>query len=748
MIHLKNAQKSLPQRNVGVTSMIQGTRIGSLVLLFVLLLQPVKSFGVTARSTITKSGIIINTVDQKVELAVTNNSAFRISISKTGTPDVIASTFIDKSEFVSTKFTLVSKPPMYGIKTTYGKLIINTDTREWSLFDAKEKTLITKGTYHSMDSLQSFTHSISDKGRIYGTGNYSTKNLIKTKSEAKQGNGTSDLPYLWNTAGFSVLGITKDDNKPANWTAVGSSVNWTFKGTSADLYVWPAKTLYDAASGYVKLTGKPKLPPKWAFGYLQSQWGWADRAYIENVLSNFRTRKLPVDAFIIDFEWYTPMPDYAVKKEGLPDYSDFSFNPKLFPEPAKQLAEYKSQGVKFIGIRKPRLGNSSRLDLARNNGWLIEPKTNNRDLNYSNDSLRSWYGAQNKPLLDAGVDAWWNDEGESYYSCYYWWNKAEVDLRASARPNDRHFSINRSFSPGVQRMGFCTWNGDIRSTWKALLETPADLLNFSLSGMYYSTCDIGGFGDKGPEKEVLVRWFQAGVFLPVMRAHSNIFTPPHFPWLWGDDSEAAIRKALNLRYQLIPYIYSLGHEAYTTGAPIIRPLVMEFPNDTTVANMTDEWLMGKGLLAAPLLNAGGTRSVYLPDDLWFDFQTGQALKGPCKLTVTKALDEIPVYVRAGTILPLGPVIQYTGQDTIAPLEIRIYPGRDGSFTMSEDDGKSYDYTKSKVRRTNYIWSDVTKTLSWKVEGTYSDKRVFKTIRVVLGNEIKMAVLDKKGRLTF
>jgi len=748
MIHLKNAQKSLPRIFFRVTSMIQSTRIVSLVLFIMLLLQPSKSFGETAHSSMTKNGLILQTADQKVELAVANNSAFRISISKKGATNVIASTFIDDSNLVSAKFKVVSKPPLFGLKTSYGQLMINTETKEWSLFDAKGTTLLTKGSYTSTDSLQGFTHSISEIGHIYGSGNYSTKNLIKTKSEAKQGNGTSDLPYLWNTAGFSVLGITKDDNKPANWTAEGSAVNWTFKGTSADFYVWPAKTLYDAASGYVKLTGKPKLPPKWAFGYLQSQWGWADKAYIEDALSNFRTRKLPVDAFIFDFEWYTTMPDYAVKKEGLPDFSDFAFNPKLFPEPAKQIADYKSQGLKFIGIRKPRLGNTGNLDFVRQNGWLIQPNTDNRDLDYSKDSLRSWYGAQNRPLLDAGVDAWWNDEGESYYSCYYWWNKAQVDLRASARPNDRHFTINRSFSPGVQRLGFATWNGDIRSTWNALQETPADLLNFSLSGMFYGSCDIGGFGDKGPEKEVLVRWFEAGVFLPVMRAHSNIFTPAHFPWLWGEDSEVAIRKALNLRYQLIPYIYSLGHEAYTTGAPIIRPLVMEFPNDTTVANMTDEWLVGKGLLAAPLLNAGGIRSLYLPDDLWYDFHTGQALKGPCKLTVTKALDEIPVYVRAGTILPFGPVVQYTGQDTIAPLEIRIYPGHDGSFTMTEDDGKSYDYSKCEVRKTTYTWSDLTKTLSWKVEGTYIDKNVFKTIKVVLGNNVKTIGLENKGKVTF
>ncbi len=143
-------------------------------------------------------------------------------------------------------------------------------------------------------------------------------------------------------------------------------------GTSADLYIWPAKTLYDALNGLVQITGKPKIPPKWAFGYLQSRWGWTRPCLYRKCLDSFRTLKLPVDAFIYDFEWYTVTPDYSIGSNGAPDFSDFGFNPNLFPEPARQIANYHSKGIKFIGIRKPRLGNTANLDLARNNGWLNE----------------------------------------------------------------------------------------------------------------------------------------------------------------------------------------------------------------------------------------------------------------------------------------------------------------------------------------------------------------------------------------
>ena len=178
----------------------------------------------------------------------------------------------------------------------------------------------------------------------------------------------------------------------------------------------------------------------------------------------------------------------------------------------------------------------------------------------------------------------------------------------------------------------------------------------------------------------------------------------------------------------------------------MRPLLMEFPADTTVANMTDEWLVGKGLLAAPILNEGGKRNIYLPKDTWYDYYTGEAIKGGKTISVDKALDEIPLYVRAGTILPVGPVIQYSEQASAKPLEIHIYPGKNGSFKMIEDDGISYNYIKGNIRTTAYHWNDRTKTLTWKVSGAYNGKNVYKTIKVVVGKREKVAVVGREGRL--
>ena len=710
------------------------------VLLLIAVWQLTAVFSAGAQIAKIPHGILVTAGDRQVELLTVNDAAFCLTLNG----PVMKSIFIDGHNNPHTSYTVISASPTYGIKTSYGKLLINTDTREWSLYDAAGQALVKGGRYSFTDTSVQITQPVG--GLLYGSGNRLSKDLEKSQSGSSVSNGLAGIPYFWNSTGYSAFGVSEKDDTPATWNG-GKEVTWTFSGKAANLYLWPAKTMYEGASGYVKLTGRPKLPPRWAFGYLQSQWGWADSTYIADVATKFRTHKLPVDAFIFDFEWYTTLPDYAVKKEGKEGFTDFTFNPKLFPHPAKQIAELKSQGLKFIGIRKPRIGNNLLLDTARENGWLSSPNTDSRDLNFSNASLRKWYENKNRPLIKAGVDAWWDDEGESYYTCYYWWNKAQHDLLATARPNYRHFTLNRAFSPGDQRFGYCTWTGDIFATWQSLADVPKDLLNFSLAGMYYGACDIGGFQGT-PTKEMLVRWFEAGVFFPIMRSHSNIGTTAHFPFLWGEDGEAAMRKALDLRYQLLPYIYSLGHEAYNTGAPIMRALVMEFPADTTVANLADEWLVGKGLLVAPILNEGGKRNIYFPDDTWYDYYTGEVIKGSKTISVDKALDQIPVYVRAGTILPVGPVIQYSEQTSAAPLEIHVYPGKNGRFTMVEDDGVSYNYTKGNTRTTTYYWNDKTRTLTWNVSGSYVGKNTYKTIKVIVGKVEKLATIGQKGSVVF
>jgi alpha-glucosidase len=301
----------------------------------------------------------------------------------------------------------------------------------------------------------------------------------------------------------------------------------------------------------------------------------------------------------------------------------------------------------------------------------------------------------------------------------------------------------------VQRLGAAAWTGDIDADWATFSRTPASLLNWSLAGMPYSACDIGGF-NQTPSPQLLARWVEAGVFFPIMRTHSTVMTTPHFPWLFGNTAMTAIRDALDLRYRLIPYYYSLAHETYATGLPIMRPLVMEFPRDPQVANLADQWLMGSRLMAAPILTTNNQRSIYLPADNWYFLNNNTELAGGRTITATVAPEGIPVLVRAGTILPLAPVLQHTSELPGGPLEVQIYPGSNASFTLVEDDGQTTTYEQGEVRRTEFKWNDRARVLTWKVEGSYDGADTFKALNVKLfapaGIQQAGSNIDAGGRL--
>jgi alpha-glucosidase len=699
-----------------------------------------------------QSGLRVRFGQIQVELAVATPDALRLSLAYGGPPQFIPSSFLaDTNAAGSVPWQVVRKRGMIGIRTKAGALFISPKTGEWTLLNARGKAVIPRhelGGLHQEVAAETTNVTITlgwdrrEPFGVYGCGN-GTNTLQQSKAITGVSNGRAVIPYYWSPTGYTVLAVTGNDNQPARWQAAtnGESLTWTFPGREGELYLMPAASLEDATEAYARLTGFAPVPPRWTFGYLQSRWGWKSRTYIEDTLKQFQNLKIPVDAFIYDFEWYTTNPDYKLPQDGVEGFEDFGWNTNLFPDPAAQIRDYKNQGVHFVGIRKPRLGNRDTLAMARARGWILritnDEYYHSRDVNFHNPDFREWYIGQSAGLLQAGIDGWWNDEGESMFTTYYYWNQTEAEALTRYRPGQRLWTLNRAFSPGVQRLGAAAWTGDIPSSWKALAETPVSLLNWSLAGMPYETCDIGGFSGN-PSTELLSRWMEAGVFFPVMRSHSEIHATPRFPWLFGDEALTAIHRAIELRYRLIPFYYSLAHETSQNGLSLMRPLLMEFPDDSQTANLSDEWMMGDSLLVAPVLQPGGQRSVYLPAGRWYAFGSNLPVKGKRTMAVTAGLYEIPVYVRAGSILPLGPVIQHTSQLPGGPLELQIYPGKDAAFTLYEDDGVTTDYLKGQVRRTTFSWKDKTRRLSWKTEGPYAGPDIFQNLHVV--------VFDPRGKI--
>lgn len=685
-------------------------------------------------------GIALSVNGERIALQVASAHAFCLHMDAEAPAASAKSLFLNgQGRPAGAPYKVVHDGTTIGIATDFGQLLVDLDKRSWSLRDAAGTVLADwalLGEHAPMPPSQPAMFRLSMGApattlppRYYGSGNAPDQGaLTQREGTAKLGNGRSVLPQFWCTAGYGALLVGAHDDAPGAWKADASGhVNWEVAGSGADLYLCPARNLYEWLRDDAELTGFAPVPARWTFGYLQSQWGWKDRAYIDDTLAHFRRDRLPVDAFIVDFEWYTTYPDYRVKTEGDAAFKDFDWNPELFPDPTAQIAGFARQGLHLVGIRKPRLGNSENLAMARGKNWTMDQT---RDLDFSNPAVREWWNENNRPFADAGMAAFWNDEGEHRYTEYGYWNIAEMALFQQARPGQRFWSLNRAFHPGMQRFGAAVWTGDIHADWKTFARTPGEMLSYSLAGMPYSACDIGGYSGE-TQPELLTRWMQAGVFFPVMRAHSEHGMTPHFPWLFGPEAEAAIRQALELRYRLIPYYYSLSHANNVTAAPLMRPLAMEFPDDEKAAVLTDEWLMGRGLLAAPVINEGGARSVYLPGDRWYDFGSTHVTEGPQTIQRTAKLDEIPVYVRAGTLLPLGPVLQYTGEPSPTPLEMQIYPGHDAAFDFVEDDGATQTNPRDGARTTSFSWNEQTRTLSWKVIGNYQGGNVFKTVKAVL-----------------
>ena len=693
-----------------------------------------------------RGGLDLTVGATRIELAPATSSALRLSFSCDGQPVPAPSLFLDASATHPVPWHRVRQDDLAGIQTRAGRILVSPKDGRWLLQNTDRKTLIISrginfrtGTNGSDFSLNVTWEAPSNVVQgVYGSGN-GHPGLLQHETHTQVANGLAVIPYFWSPAGYAILAVSADDNQPASWSLSGGRVTWNFPGKSADLYLMPANSLAAAAEAYAQLTGRAPVPPRWAFGYLQSRWGWKDRAYLEDVLQQFRQRQIPVDAFICDFEWYTPKPDYEVSPQGAAGFSDFGWNTNLFPEPARQIKQYQDAGVRFVGIRKPRLGNPDTLAMTRRQGWMLAnegvrhlEKFQSRDMDFSNPDFRTWYVSQTTNLLAQGVDGWWNDEGEAAYTTYYYWNLAEAVALSQVKPNHRLWTLNRAFSPGLQRLGAAAWTGDIRSTWKVLAETPVSLLNWSLAGMPYSGCDIGGYdGDADPSPELLVRWMEAGVFFPIMRSHSALNRTPRFPWLFGPEAENAIRQAIELRYRLIPFYYSLAHQTFETGLPIMRPLVMEFPHDGKTVDLSAQWLMGSSILVAPVLNPGGNQTIYLPADTWYVFGTNLTISGPRTIGQTVPLDKIPVYVRAGTILPLGPVAQHTGLLCDGDLELQIYPGKNATFTLVEDDGETTAYINGEKRCVTFKWDESTGRLSWTISGSYHGSHVFKSMRVTL-----------------
>ena len=359
----------------------------------------------------------------------------------------------------------------------------------------------------------------------------------------------------------------------------------------------------------------------------------------------------------------------------------------------------------------------------------------------TNPGARKYYWQlMDKALFKMGVDAWWLDttepetegqeenillehklfigSGDRYANIFpLETTRAVYEGQRSASDQKRVFILSRSAFAGSQRYGVTAWSGDVLSDWLSFKRQIPAGLNFSLSGIPYWTTDIGGFisgGDLSDPKfrELFVRWFQFGTFSPIFRVHGTRYNPDENElWSYGPESKILVQYD-NLRYRLLPYIYSLAWKTTSENYTPMRPLVMDFRNDLNVQNIGDQFMYGPAFLVNPVTEQGAAqRHLYLPNGKWYDFWTGSTLEGGKFAHVAAPLDRMPIYVRAGSIIPMGPEEEYSNQKPADSIELRVYPGTDVDFTLYEDQGDTYNYEKGQYATIPLHWNDATHTLT-------------------------------------
>lgn len=547
--------------------------------------------------------------------------------------------------------------------------------------------------------------------------------------------------------------VCKASNTPRlSWRPTANeTVFRSIHAKSLDYVVFYGNDADDVIANYRNLTGNVPMLPLWAYGFWQCRERYTSGKHLVETVEEFRKRNLPVDVIVQDWQYW------GKYGWGVPKFDETNY-----PDPEQFIRQIHDLNARFSISVWENLDKKS--DVAKpyvvNN--LFIPNSPWIDI-YNPETQKTHWDALNENLFVKGVDSWWMDATEpendalagkqtfyglgDFYRLTYplFVSQAVYNGQRKTDSGKRVTILTRSAFAGQQRFGTINWSGDIGWNWDAYKRQIVAGLNFSLTGMPYWTTDIGGFFRPGRGQytdaiyhDILTRWFQWGTFNTIFRMHG--YQTETEPWKYGSTVENNMRKMMNLRYRLMPYIYSEAWKIVKKGSTMMRPLVMDFSNNKRAVEQPYQYMFGKAMLIAPVTAPATNWDVYLPKSAtWFDFWTGKTYNGGQKVNVAAPPDEIPVFIRAGSIIPMGKLMQYTGEKTNDTLEIRIYTGADGAFSLYEDEGDNYNYEKGKYTIIPFSWNEKTQTFSMgKIQGSYAGslkKRVFSIVLVKEGNGV-------------
>lgn len=707
----------------------------------------------------TDNSIIVKTPSGLIELQFFSPTIVRVLKSSSKKIDELKSLSIIAKP-TSTFFSVKQADKLLTITTKALKINVDINNGRLSYYTITGKLLMAEqpNGSHILNSegvKQEF--NLSAKDAIYGLGQHQ-EGVMNYRNHAvtlRQQNMEIAVPILVSSGGYGIFWDNASSTKFQDQQGITSFesaadkiINYYFiDGGNADGVI----------AGLRILTGNAPMFPKWVFGFWQSRERYTSQQELVGVVKKYRDLYVPLDGIVQDWQYWG---------KGDSVWNAIDFGNPLYPDPKAMADSVHQLNAHMIISVWPNFGPQTKIYKEfKEKGMLYTFKTWPEDPTVKvydafNPQARDIYWKYiNKNLFSKGIDGWWLDATEPEQGNPAQSDSAQTFLgkfktlrnayplvttggvyehQRQANPNKRVFILTRSAYAGQQRYGTMTWSGDIQGTWDVLHKQISGGLNLSLSGIPYWNTDIGGFysGTKYPKgvadpafQELYTRWFEFAAFTPMFRSHGT--NTPREIYQFGKKGDLAYdaqEKFINLRYRLQPYIYSSAWQVTAHSSTMMRALAMDFPSDTAVLNINNQYLFGKSILVAPVTDSlyvsranGKTRvdfttvksqNVYLPKGVdWIDFWTGQLYRGGRKIKTKVPIDQIPLFVKSGSIIPFGPLQEYTGEHPDDKLEIRIYPGASGQFTLYEDENDGYNYEHDIYSLIDFKWDDKTHTLT-------------------------------------
>ena len=651
-----------------------------------------------------------------------------------------------KQSWPAAKFTMQSSDDAIVLATSLLKLTVARKDGSITYAEANGAPLVQEAsrrmtavkvngedTYRA----ESFINIYGSHEGLYGLGQHQAGvwNYRGESVDISQENSNISVPLMLSSKGYGIFwnntSRSRFNNRFANYLYVSSEV-----ADVIDYYFLYGPDFDKIIAGYRELTGQAPLFGKWAYGFWQCKNRYKSQDEILGVAKEYRELHIPVDDIVQDWFWWN--------RKG-----EFVFN-KNYPDPKGMIDQLHDEHFHLmISIWPFFEPGSTNYDYMKSKGWFVDtfkyakpPFHANGMAVYdaTNPEARKYYwGLVNKGLFSIGGDAWWMDttepetegqeenillnhklaagSGNRFVNMYPLLDtQAVYQGQRSVSDQKRVFILSRSAFAGSQRNAVTAWSGDINSDWFSFRRQIPAGLNFSLSGIPYWTTDIGGFVFGSPAdpafRELFVRWFEYATFNPILRVHGTRSPDENELWSYGPDAQAILVNFDRLRYRMLPYIYSLAWKTTSESYTPMRPLAMDFRTDPRAENIGDQFMYGPAFLVNPVTEpAASTRQVYLPLAKWYDFWTGATLDGGRMINAITPLDRLPLYVRAGSIIPLGPDEEWATEKPEDPIELRIYRGADGDFTIYEDENDTYNYEKGVYATIPLHWDDAARTLT-------------------------------------